>query len=60
MADFFNCDPDEVIFGQNMTALTFALSRGLGRQFGPGNEIVLTISIMMPTFHLGERLKSGV
>jgi len=42
MADFFNCDPDEVIFGQNMTALTFALSRALGRQFGPGNEIVLT------------------
>jgi len=42
MADFFNCDPDEVIFGQNMTALTFALSRALGRQFGPGNEIVVT------------------
>src|SRR5947209_14202362 len=42
MADFFNCDPDEVIFGQNMTALTFALSRALGRQFAPGNEIVLT------------------
>ena len=42
MADFFNCDPDEVIFGQNMTALTFALSRALGRQFGPGNEILVT------------------
>src|SRR5437870_10744641 len=42
MADLFNCDPDEVIFGQNMTALTFALSRALGRQFGPGNEILVT------------------
>src|SRR5438445_11009983 len=42
MADFFNCAPDEVIFGQNMTALTFALSRALGRQFGPGNEILVT------------------
>jgi cysteine desulfurase family protein (TIGR01976 family) len=42
MADFFNCDPDEIIFGQNMTALTFALSRALGREFGPGNEIVVT------------------
>jgi cysteine desulfurase family protein (TIGR01976 family) len=42
MADFLNCDPDEVVFGPNMTSLTFAMSRALGRQFGPGNEIVLT------------------
>src|SRR5580698_10167137 len=27
MADFFNCDRDEVIFGQNMTTITFALAR---------------------------------
>jgi cysteine desulfurase family protein (TIGR01976 family) len=42
MADFLNCDPDEVIFGPNMTTLTYALSRSLGRQLGPGNEIVVT------------------
>ena len=42
MADFLGCDSDEVIFGPNMTTLTFALSRSLGRQLGPGNEIVLT------------------
>src|SRR5438309_6143022 len=42
MADFFHCDPDEVVFGQNMTALTFMLSRALGRDLGPGNEIVVT------------------
>jgi cysteine desulfurase family protein (TIGR01976 family) len=42
MADFFHCDPDEVILGQNMTSLTFALSRALGRNLGPGNEIVVT------------------
>jgi cysteine desulfurase family protein (TIGR01976 family) len=42
MADFLNCDPDEIIFGPNMTTLTFAMSRALGREFGPGNEIVLT------------------
>jgi cysteine desulfurase family protein (TIGR01976 family) len=42
MADFLGCDSDEVIFGPNMTTLTFALSRAIGRQFGPGNEIVLT------------------
>ncbi|HET7441760.1 MAG TPA: cysteine desulfurase-like protein [Terriglobales bacterium] len=42
MADFLNCGPDEVVFGQNMTSLTFAVSRALGRNLGPGNEIVLT------------------
>ena len=42
MADFLNCDPDEVVFGPNMTTLTFALSRSIGRELGPGNEIVVT------------------
>ncbi len=27
MADFFHCDKDEVIFGQNMTTITFAVIR---------------------------------
>jgi cysteine desulfurase family protein (TIGR01976 family) len=42
MADFLGCDPDEVVFGANMTTLTFAISRALGREFGPGDEILLT------------------
>src|ERR1700739_1900149 len=42
MADFFHCDADEVVFGPNMPTLTFALSRALGRNLGPGNEIVVT------------------
>jgi selenocysteine lyase/cysteine desulfurase len=42
MADFLGCDSDEIIFGPNMTTLTFAMSRAIGRQLGPGNEIVLT------------------
>ncbi len=42
MADFLGCDHDEVVFGPNMTTLTFALSRAIGRQLGPGSEIVLT------------------
>ena len=42
MADFLNCDPDEVVFGPNMTSLTFAISRSIGRELGPGDEIVLT------------------
>jgi cysteine desulfurase family protein (TIGR01976 family) len=42
MADFLNCDPDEVTFGANMTSLTFAFSRAIGRELQPGDEIVLT------------------
>jgi cysteine desulfurase family protein (TIGR01976 family) len=42
MADFFHCDPDEVVFGQNMTTITFALARAIGRHLKPGDEIVVT------------------
>jgi cysteine desulfurase family protein (TIGR01976 family) len=42
MADFFGCDEDEVVFGPNMTTLTFAVSRAVGRELGPGDEILLT------------------
>src|SRR6266446_10486441 len=42
MADFFNCDAGEVVFGQNMTTITFALSRAIGRDLKPGDEIVVT------------------
>jgi cysteine desulfurase family protein (TIGR01976 family) len=42
MADFFHCDACEVVFGQNMTTLTFALSRAIGRELGRGDEILLT------------------
>jgi selenocysteine lyase/cysteine desulfurase len=43
MGDFLNCDADEVVFGANMTSLTYAISRALGRELGPGDEIVLTL-----------------
>src|SRR6266571_2041529 len=42
MADFLNCNPDEVVFGQNMTTITFALARAIGRELKPGDEIVVT------------------
>ena len=42
MADFFNCDRDEVVFGQNMTTITFALARAIGRELKSGDEIVVT------------------
>lgn len=41
-ADFLNAAPDEIVFGQNMTSLTFHLARALGRQFAEGDEIVVT------------------
>jgi len=42
MADFFGCDRDEVVFGQNMTTITFSISRSIGRELNPGDEILLT------------------
>jgi cysteine desulfurase family protein (TIGR01976 family) len=43
MADFLNAArAEEIVFGQNMTSLTFHLSRSLGRRFQPGDEIVVT------------------
>ena len=43
MADLLNAaSPDEIVFGANMTTLTFAVSRALGRDLQPGDEIVLT------------------
>ena len=42
MADFFNCAPDEVVFGANMTTLTFALSRAIGRDLKAGDELLVT------------------
>ena len=42
MADFLGCDADEIAFGPNMTSLTYAISRAIGRELQPGDEILLT------------------
>ena len=42
IAEFLNAEANEIVFGQNMTSLTFHLSRALGRQFEAGDEIVIT------------------
>jgi cysteine desulfurase family protein (TIGR01976 family) len=42
MADFLNCAAAEIVFGPNMTTLTFAMSRAVGRELGPGDEILVT------------------
>lgn len=42
VADLLGAQPREIAFGNNMTTLTFHLSRALGRMWGPGDEIVVT------------------
>jgi cysteine desulfurase family protein (TIGR01976 family) len=41
-ARFLGCEPHEVIFGPNMTSLDFTLSRTAGRDFAPGDEILVS------------------
>ena len=42
-AAFVNAgSPEEIIFGPNMTTLTFAVSRAIARELRPGDEIVVT------------------
>ncbi|HET91279.1 MAG TPA: cysteine desulfurase-like protein [Chloroflexi bacterium] len=43
LADMFNAPrPEEIVFGPNMTTLTFNLSRAIERTLQPGDEIVVT------------------
>lgn len=42
MADFINASANEIVYGQNMTTLTFHLARSLGREWAAGDEIVVT------------------
>lgn len=41
-ADFLNASAHEIVFGPNTTTMIYHLSRALGRQLGPGDEIVIT------------------
>ena len=41
-AGFLGCDRHEVMFGPNMTSLNFTLSRTAGREFAPGDEILVS------------------
>ena len=42
LADFLNASPTEIVFGANMTTLTFHLARALGRGSEAEDEIVVT------------------
>jgi cysteine desulfurase family protein (TIGR01976 family) len=42
LADFLNAEPTEIVFGTNMTTLTFHLARTLGRGYKRNDEILVT------------------
>src|ERR1700709_1403403 len=42
VADLLGPDPRGVVFGRSMTQLTFDLARSLARDWGPGDEVVVT------------------
>lgn len=43
MMDFLNARrPEEIVFGQNMTSLTFSMGRALSRTWQTGDEIIVT------------------
>ena len=42
MADLLNADPRGVVFGRSMTQLTMDIARTLARDWGPGDEVVVT------------------
>jgi cysteine desulfurase family protein (TIGR01976 family) len=42
LADFLGARPEEIVFGLNMTTLTFHLARAIGRGLSRGDTIVVT------------------
>ena len=42
MADLLGGSLDEIVFGANMTTLTFHLARALGRTWSAGDEVIIT------------------
>jgi cysteine desulfurase family protein (TIGR01976 family) len=41
-ADLLGADPRGVVFGRSMTQLTYDVSRALAKDWGPGDEVVVT------------------
>jgi cysteine desulfurase family protein (TIGR01976 family) len=42
MSDLLGCNSDEIVFGANMTTLTFALSRAFGKTLTAGDKVLTT------------------
>ncbi|MGL5850159.1 MAG: aminotransferase class V-fold PLP-dependent enzyme, partial [Phycicoccus sp.] len=42
LADLLGADPRGIVFGRSATALTYDLARALAKDWGPGDEVVVT------------------
>lgn len=42
LGDLLAADPRGIVFGRSMTALTYDLSRAIARDWGPGDEVVVS------------------
>lgn len=42
VADLLGCDPGGVVFARSMTQATYDMSRALAKDWGPGDEVVVT------------------
>ncbi|HZO67376.1 MAG TPA: aminotransferase class V-fold PLP-dependent enzyme, partial [Kribbellaceae bacterium] len=42
IADLLGADPGGVVFGRSMTQLTYDVARMLAKDWGPGDEVVVT------------------
>jgi cysteine desulfurase family protein (TIGR01976 family) len=42
VADLFGATPGEIAFGQNMTSITYSVSRAIARRWSPGDNVVVT------------------
>ena len=42
VADLLGCEAGGVVFGRSMTTLTYDMARALAKQWGPGDEVVVT------------------
>ncbi len=42
MADLLGADPRGIVFGRSATALTYDVARALAKDWGPGDEVVVT------------------
>lgn len=42
LADLLGADPRGIVFGRSMTQLTFDLARTMAKDWGPGDEVVVT------------------
>jgi cysteine desulfurase family protein (TIGR01976 family) len=60
MATFFGCGSEDVVFGPNMTTLTYHLSRTLATVLEEGDEIVLTRLDHMANVSPWKRLEAEV